>query len=74
VVVTMIGKWIGEIGHKLWWYSEDKHREVADGELMGMDPDYVARLLTEAGFIDIQHRQFLYRLNHLFTAATPLVG
>lgn len=68
VIVTMIGKWIGQVGHKLWWYSEDKHRQVEDGELMGMSPDHVKRLLREAGFGRCVHNRFLYRLNHLFIA------
>lgn len=71
VVVTMIGKLIGDIGHKIWWYSEDKHREVAEGEVMGMDPDDVIRLLRATGYIDIQQRRFLYRLNHVFVAKRP---
>src|SRR5215813_962502 len=33
VIVTMIGPWVGGIGHKLWWYSEEKHRDVDDREL-----------------------------------------
>jgi len=28
VVITMINRTLGEIGHNIWWYSEDKHREV----------------------------------------------
>ena len=71
VIVTMIGRWIGEIGHKLWWYSEDKHREIAEGELMGMDPREVIDLLTAAGFELVAHRRFVYGLNHLFIAQKP---
>jgi len=71
VVVTMIGRLVGEVGHKLWWYSEEKHREVADGELMGMDPEMVKSVLTGAGFVRLVHRRFLYRLNHLFVANKP---
>ena len=26
VVATMIGRWLGLVGHKIWWYSEEKHR------------------------------------------------
>jgi ubiquinone/menaquinone biosynthesis C-methylase UbiE len=68
VVLTMIGRLIGEIGHKIWWYSEDKHREVAKGELMGMDPDEVEALLRDAGFSRIQVHGFVYGLNRLFIA------
>lgn len=68
IVVTMIGPWIGGIGHKLWWYSEDKHRHVAEGEMMGMAAAYVLELLANAGFTLLIHRRFLYGLNHLFVA------
>jgi ubiquinone/menaquinone biosynthesis C-methylase UbiE len=68
VVVTMIGSWIGTIGHALWWYSEDKRRDVDEHELMGMSPDLVMRLLRDAGFRDPVHTRFLYRLDHLFVA------
>ena len=71
VVVTMIGRWFGEIGHKIWWYSEDKHREVADGELPGMSPESVKALLTGTGYTNLVHRRFLYRMNHLFLATKP---
>lgn len=71
VVVTMIGRWLGEIGHKIWWYSEDKHRQVAEGELMGMAPEFVKSLLTGTGYTLSVHRRFLYRMNHLFVATKP---
>ena len=71
IVVTMIGEWVGGIGHKLWWYSEDKHREVADGEVMGMSAHSVIALLRDAGYADVMHSRFLYQLNHLFVATKP---
>ena len=33
----MIGRLIGDVGHAIWWYSEDKHRDIAEGEVMGID-------------------------------------
>ena len=71
VVATMIGGLIGRIGHAIWWYSEDKHRHVADGEVMGMSPGWMNRILRDAGFVDIVHRRFFYRLNHLVVARNP---
>lgn len=71
VIVTMIGSIIGEVGHKLWWYSEDKHREVAEGELMGMTPSHVEQCLHDAGFRNLVHKRFLYCLNHLFIGIKP---
>jgi SAM-dependent methyltransferase len=71
LVVTMIGRTIGIIGHAIWWYSEDKHRDIQDGEVMGMDADDVMRLIGAAGFIECRRRTFLYGLNSLFTARKP---
>lgn len=71
LVITMIGRIVGEVGHAIWWYSEDKHREVMEGELMGMAPGHVADLIAEAGFVDIERHRFVYGLNHLFIARRP---
>lgn len=74
VVMTMIGRHIGEIGHKLWWYSEDKHREVDHDELMGMDKGEVVDLLNNAGFTDVKTSGFVYGLNTLYLACKPVSG
>ena len=70
-IATMIGPFLGGIGHKIWWYSEEKHRETADEELMGMKPEHVKQLLRDGGYVDVIHRRFLYQLNHLFIATRP---
>jgi SAM-dependent methyltransferase len=71
VVVTMIGRTIGNVGHALWWYSEDKHREAQLGEVMGIDPAGVDDLLGRTGFVNRSRRTFVYGLNHLFIAQRP---
>jgi len=68
IVLTMIGRTIGEIGHMLWWYSEDKHREVDHEELMGMNQNEVITLLQSAGLTNIKTSTFLYNLNTLYIA------
>ncbi len=68
LVLTMIGRVIGIVGHALWWYSEDKHREVAEGEVMGMDPAEIKGLLSNAGFDPPREQTFLYGLNTLYVA------
>lgn len=71
LIVTMIGRLIGEVGHAIWWYSEDKHREHQDGEVMGMNPSEVERLIADAGFAKLRRLRFLYGLNTMFLAARP---
>jgi SAM-dependent methyltransferase len=68
VVVTMIGRLLGEIGHRIWWYSEDKHREVHVEEAMGLDREEVLELLRSAGFANVVMSTFLYGLNTLYVA------
>lgn len=74
VVMTMIGKRLGDIGHALWWYSEDKHRDVHEEEVMGIDRDEMLDLMRRAGFADIETRSFVYGLNHLFLGSKPPRG
>ena len=64
----MIGGMVGTIGHALWWYSEEKHRDTDEHELMGMAPREVIRLLEGAGFRLVMRRRFGYGLNSLFVA------
>lgn len=68
LVVTMIGRLIGSVGHRLWWYSEEKHRDVAEEEEMGLDRAEVVALLADAGFTDVRVTAFLYGLNTLYVA------
>ena len=66
VVITMIGRLIGAVGHKLWWYSEEKHRETDAHEEPGLDRSEILALLRNAGFEDIQISTFVYGLNTLY--------
>ena len=38
LLITMIGRILGGLGHRLWWYSEDKHRHVDELTLSGQRP------------------------------------
>lgn len=71
LVITMIGRLIGGVGHALWWYSEDKHRDVDEEEEMGMDPSEVIGIVEKAGFTDVRHERFVYGLNSLYVAKRP---
>jgi SAM-dependent methyltransferase len=68
LIITMISRFIGEIGHKLWWYSEDKHRDIDEEEEMGLDRTEVLGLLRDAGFAGVDVTTFLYGLNTLYAA------
>jgi SAM-dependent methyltransferase len=67
LVVTMINPLIGDIGHAIWWYSEDKHRGgMIPGETGGLWPSHVMAICEQAGFALQLHRRFVYGMNHLF--------
>jgi SAM-dependent methyltransferase len=66
LIITMIDPILGEIGHKIWWYSEDKHRGgMIEGEIGGMWNSDIIRLCQAAGFELAEQRRFVYGLNNL---------
>jgi SAM-dependent methyltransferase len=71
VVATMINRALGEIGHKIWWYSEDKERGMLEGETGGLNVSEMRALFAEAGFVDTTLSRFCYGLNGLFVATAP---
>lgn len=68
VLVTMINKFLGTVGHAIWWYSEDKHRDVDEAELMGIDRAGVIELLAAGGFPEVDVHRFAYGLNRIYRA------
>ncbi len=66
IVATMIGRVIGKVGHALWWYSEDKHRDVDEHEEMGLDHREMMSLFAGAGYRLVHFERFVYGLNHLY--------
>jgi len=66
IIATMISPFLGKIGHTLWWYSEEKKRGAAEGEIAGISRGDMIRLLAEAGFVRIEVSTFLYGMNHLY--------
>lgn len=66
VIITMIGRLIGRVGHALWWYSEDKHRDVHAEEEMGLDEAEVRTLFERAGYRPSKVERFVYGLNRLY--------
>jgi len=66
VILTMIDPILGGIGHRIWWYSEDKHRGgMAEGEVGGMWNRDILSLMREAGFEIVHLERFVYGLNNL---------
>jgi SAM-dependent methyltransferase len=67
LVITMINPILGDIGHAVWWYSEDKHRGgMKEGEMGGMWTSHIVQLCADAGFSLKKHESFLYGLNNLY--------
>ncbi len=67
VIITMIDPILGNIGHAIWWYSEDKQRGgMKAGELGGMWTKDIASICSEAGFTLKAHKKFQCGLNHLY--------
>lgn len=71
LLITMISAFLGGIGHRIWWYSEDKTRQIADGELDGMNAADIWQLCREAGFEPVWRRRFLYGMNNLYLGRLP---
>lgn len=66
LIITMIDPILGEIGHKIWWYSEDKHRGgMIEGETGGLWNSDIIAMCANAGFSLVMHRRFVYGLNNL---------
>lgn len=67
LLITMISPFLGDIGHSLWWYGEDRRRGgMKEGEVGGMSKEQVVRLCSDAGFKLEAHRRFVYGMNNLY--------
>ncbi|XPV74722.1 MAG: class I SAM-dependent methyltransferase [Desulfovibrio sp.] len=67
IIVTMINPILGDIGHAIWWYSEDKHRGgMEEGEVGGMWSSEIVRLMDNAGLKLREHKTFVYGMNHIY--------
>jgi hypothetical protein len=67
----MINPVLGEIGHRNWWYGEDKKRDTEPGEVAGLWTRDIVRMCEQAGFKLVEHERFLYSLNNLYLAVKP---
>jgi len=67
LLITMINPVISYVGHRcLWWWSEDKERGMAPGEVYGFWNKDLISLVAGAGFKLGLHKRFVYGLNNLF--------
>jgi len=66
LIITMINPVLGGIGHRLWWYSEDKKRGMKPGEAGGLWSGDIIRMCQQAGFHLERHTTFIYRMNNLY--------
>jgi len=72
IVLTMINRLFGRVGHAIWWYGEDRHRGgMAEGETGGLNVSEVIDLLGGAGFENARRRRFCYGMNGLYLATKP---
>ena len=67
IIITMINPLLGDVGHWLWWYGEDKHRGgMKDGETGGLWSHELIAMCQAAGFALHLHRRFVYKMNNLY--------
>ena len=67
LIITMINPLLGDLGHAIWWYSEDKHRGgMQAGEVGGLWTRQIVHMCQAAGFSLQTHRRFVYGMNHLY--------
>jgi SAM-dependent methyltransferase len=68
LVATMIGRVVGAVGHMIWWYGEDRHREMHPGERWGLTRAEMLALFEGAGLQITKTVNFVYGLNTLYVA------
>lgn len=71
LIITMIPYWIGSVWHRRFerfWGEQRRGRRFRKGEVGGIDPDEVIRLLRKAGFSLRRREQFMFGFNNLFIA------
>ena len=66
IIVTMINPVLGMIGHKIWWYGEDRERGMEPGETYGLWNKDIIEMFKRNGFELELHKRFVYCMNNLF--------
>jgi SAM-dependent methyltransferase len=67
LLITMINPFLGNIGHAIWWYGEDRHRGgMEEGEVGGLWMREIVQMCEAAGFQLQMHQRFVYGMNNLY--------
>jgi len=67
LIITMIGPFLGAVGHSVWWYSEDKRRGgMKVGEVGGISKHEIVQMCGDEGFCLQLHRRFTYGMNNMY--------
>lgn len=67
LIITMINPILGDIGHAVWWYGEDRKRGgMKKGEVGGLWSHHIEQMCRQAGFQLQLHRRFVYKMNNLY--------
>lgn len=67
VIITMINPILGGIGHCIWWYGEHRLRGgMKEGEVGGLWTSAIDALCRECGFTQVEHKRFVYGMNHIY--------
>jgi SAM-dependent methyltransferase len=73
IVVTMIPPTLSRVWHFLRapWDDDQRERGMVEGEVFGLTPRAVRRLLTTAGFQVVHEERFMLGVNRLTVAVKP---
>ncbi len=67
LIITMINPFLGDIGHKIWWYDEHHERGgMEEGEVGGIWQKDLVEMCEVAGFKLRLHKRFVYGMNNLY--------
>lgn len=74
ILVTMINPVVGYVVHKLRYrHDEDQtERGMKEGEAWGLWSQQVVGLMSQAGFVGLQSKGFVFHLNTLYMGTKPM--
>ncbi|MFH0809604.1 MAG: class I SAM-dependent methyltransferase [Pseudomonadota bacterium] len=73
LIITMINPLLGGLGHKIWWYGEDRQRGgMVEGEVGGLWTREILLLCQQTDFELQLHKRFVYGMNNLYVFKTSM--